>query len=223
MVDRDDLLDGGAEHVAETVRALARQQPSAMVEVLVSDFAGNERHVDTVVRSAPHVFAHNVEVTRRLTPKIRDPRCSYDRSLHVLETAKRLAPSSFTKSSIMVGVGEDHAEVVDTLRDLRSVQVDVVTIGQYLRPSDRHAKVDRYVPPEEFDDYARIGRELGFEYVASGPLVRSSYHAAEAYLAARSGPGAPLRSGHLPVPRDEPSHSGLVPAEALLKRTRPVP
>jgi lipoyl synthase len=220
MVDRDDLLDGGAEHVAETVRSLGRHQPDVMVEVLVSDFTGNERHVQTVVESGPHVFAHNVEVTRRLTPTIRDPRCDYDRSLAVLAAAKRLAPADFTKSSIMVGVGETQAEVEQTMRDLRSASVDVVTIGQYLRPSPKHAPVDRYVTPEEFDHYSRLGNELGFEFVASGPLVRSSYHAAEGYLAARGEerrrPAGGSNSENLPA---VPGAAGvLLPAARLVRR-----
>lgn len=225
MVDRDDLLDGGAEHVAETVRALGHHQPDAMIEVLVSDFMGNERHVRTVIESGPHVFAHNVEVTRRLTPKIRDPRCDYDRSLRVLEAAKRFAPEGLTKSSIMVGIGEAQEEVERTLRDLRQASVDVVTLGQYLRPSEKHAAVDRYVTPEEFDHYAEFGKELGFEYVASGPLVRSSYHAAEGYLAARRDasrrPAALQHSKeHSGTPATDAfaSETGLLPAARLVRR-----
>jgi lipoic acid synthetase len=143
--------------------------------------------VDVVLDGAPDVFAHNVEVPRRLTPAIRDQRCSYDRSLDVLRHAKQRAPERLTKSSVMVGVGETHEEVVETLADLRAAGVDVVTIGQYLRPSPKHAPVDRYVEPAEFEQLERKGLELGFAYVASGPLVRSSYHAAEAFLSTRIG------------------------------------
>jgi lipoic acid synthetase len=190
MVDRDDLLDGGADHVARTVRALAERQPDLLVETLVGDFAGRHRDVDVVVDAAPAVFAHNVEVPRRLTPIIRDRRCAYDRSLDVLRHAKERAPDRLTKSSIMVGVGETDDEVAETLTDLRAAGVDVVTVGQYLRPTTKHAPVDRYVTPARFSEYAELGKQLGFAYIASGPLVRSSYHAAEAFIAAELGSGA---------------------------------
>lgn len=229
MVDRDDLLDGGADHVARTVRALRRYQPELLVEALVSDFAGNVWDIETVQDSAPDVFAHNIEVTRRLTPSIRDRRCSYDRSLEVLRAAKRLAPGRMTKSSIMVGVGETDDEVLETMRDLREAEVDVVTLGQYLRPTDKHAPVDRYVAPEAFDEYRRVGLELGFCYVASGPLVRSSYHAAEAFLAARLTEGRDSsRQVDAQEVRDSPrsvtpqaaSGPTLLPVDRLLRRER---
>jgi lipoic acid synthetase len=230
MVDRDDLLDGGADHVAETVLALRSHEPTVLVEVLVSDFAGQRAHVARVLESQPHVFAHNVEVTRRLTPTIRDPRCSYDRSLSVLDMAKDLAPRGLTKSSIMVGVGETQEEVFATLRDLRSARVDVATLGQYLRPTEKHAPVARYVSPDEFAEYERYGLELGFQYVASGPLVRSSYHAAEAFVAARVASGEPDAGGfHLgdvreapgPGPAEPSAGPQLLPASALLRRSAP--
>jgi lipoic acid synthetase len=182
MVDRDDLLDGGAEHVAKTVVALRERQPGLLVETLTGDFAGKLADVETVIDAGPDVFAHNVEVPRRLTPLIRDARCSYDRSLDVLRCAKQAAPDRLTKSSIMVGIGESDDEVVQTLSDLRRVGVDIATIGQYLRPTPKHARVDRYVTPEAFAVFERTGLDLGFSYVASGPLVRSSYHAAEAFV-----------------------------------------
>ena len=188
MVDRDDLLDGGAAHVAQTVEAIRRLCPSAMVETLVGDFNGRHRDVECVLESKPDVFAHNVEVVRRITPSIRDPRCSYDRSLDVLKHAKTCGGSKYVKSSIMVGVGETDEEVVESLADLRLAGVDMVTIGQYLRPSDRHHPVVRYVNPEQFDRFASIGNEHGFAFVASGPLVRSSYHAAEGFVMARHRP-----------------------------------
>jgi lipoyl synthase len=194
MVDRDDLLDGGAEHVADTVRALRARCPELLVETLVGDFRGRRQDVETVLAGQPDVFAHNLEVTRALTPKIRDPRCAYDVSLSVLEHAKRTAPERLTKSSLMVGLGETDEEIVEAMRDLRAANVDVVTLGQYLRPTPKHAPVVRYVPPEQFAEYERIGKELGFLYVASGPLVRSSYHAAEAFIAALGPRGAALRS-----------------------------
>jgi len=195
MVDRDDLLDGGASHVGETVLALKARQPDLLIETLVGDFAGRHRDVDAVLAAGPDVFAHNIEVTRRLTPVIRDRRCSYDRSLEVLLHAKNSAPSRLTKSSIMVGLGESDAEVDETLRDLRAAKVDVVTLGQYLRPTPKHAEVQRYVEPKQFDAFADRARDLGFAFVASGPLVRSSYHAAEAFMAARLSETPTVTSG----------------------------
>lgn len=210
MVDRDDLLDGGASHVASTVALLHERQPELLVESLVGDFVGRYRDVDVVVDAAPDVFAHNVEVPRRLTPMIRDRRCSYDTSLGVLRHAKERAPGRLTKSSIMVGVGETDDEVLETLADLRSARVDIVTIGQYLRPSEKHARVERYVEPSRFEEYQRVGMELGFAFVASGPLVRSSYHAAEAFVesargASRPGNGA---GAAMPVPAARDDRSG---------------
>ncbi|HTV21034.1 MAG TPA: lipoyl synthase [Polyangiaceae bacterium] len=190
MVDRDDLLDGGADHVASTVQALKRRRPSMLVETLVGDFRGNHAAIETVVEARPDVFAHNLEVTRALTRTIRDARCSYDRSLDVLAHAKRTAPERLTKSSLMVGLGETVDEVLDAMRDLRGAQVDIVTLGQYLRPTPKHAAVERYVSPDEFAMYEREGLKMGFQFVASGPLVRSSYHAAEAFVAAAVAPGA---------------------------------
>lgn len=184
MVDRDDLRDGGADHVAQTVRALHRAQPGLLVETLVGDFAGRHRDVHKVLAAEPEVFAHNIEVVERLTPLVRDKRCSYDRSLQVLAEAKRNGASRYVKSSLMVGLGETESEVVATLTDLRRAGVDIVTIGQYLRPTLQHAAVECYRTPEEFQAWQSIGMDLGFAFVASGPLVRSSYHAAEAFVAA---------------------------------------
>lgn len=189
MVDRDDLLDGGAMHMANAVRALKRRQPDLLVETLVGDFSGRRHDIRTMIDGAPDVFAHNIEVTRRLTPKIRDARCSYDQSLAVLEYAKSCAPERLVKSSIMVGIGETDREVLKTLRDLKLANVDIVTLGQYLRPTAKHAPVDRYVSPDLFREYEFAARELGFAFVASGPLVRSSYHAAEGFVAAQLRPG----------------------------------
>lgn len=182
MVDRDDLLDGGAEHVARTVARTKELCPELLVETLVGDFAGRRQDVETVVRDGrPDVFAHNVEVVPRLQRAIRDARCSWERSLEVLRWA-RGAGANVTKSSLMVGVGETDAEVLDAMRSLRTADVDVLTIGQYLRPTPRHADVQRFVEPSEFDRYRDEGLAMGFKYVASGPLVRSSYRAAEAFL-----------------------------------------
>lgn len=181
MVNRDDLLDGGAEHVANTVRRLRELRSDILIETLVGDFQGHTSAIDAVVDGAPDVFAHNVEVVRSLSREIRDVRCGYDQTLAVLGRAKERA-RIVTKSSIMVGLGEREEEVHETLRDLRDAGVDVVTIGQYLRPTPRHAEVKRFVTPQEFEEYARVGHELGITYVASGPLVRSSYKAAEVFL-----------------------------------------
>jgi lipoic acid synthetase len=182
MVDRDDLADGGAGHMALTVQALRSRRSDLLIETLVGDFAGHHPDIDRVIGARPDVFAHNIEVTRRLTPLVRDRRCSYERSLEVLAYARRAAPERLVKSSLMVGLGESDAEVVEALGDLRRAGVDIVTIGQYLRPSERHAPVERYVSPEGFAEYECAGYALGFAFVASGPLVRSSYHAAEAFV-----------------------------------------
>lgn len=182
MVDRDDLLDGGAEHVARTVQRIKEHSPSLLVEALVGDFQHVRADVETVVREGrPDVFAHNVEVVPRLQRAIRDARCSWERSIDVLKWAKE-AGASVTKSSLMVGIGESPDEVLEAMRLLRDAGVDVLTIGQYLRPSQKHAEVVRFVPPEEFDAWRDAGVEMGFRFVASGPLVRSSYRAAEAFL-----------------------------------------
>lgn len=199
MVDRDDLLDGGADHVGRTVKRLHELQPDLLVETLVGDFGGRKRDVAHMVDAAPDVFAHNIEVPRRLTPFIRDQRCDYDLSLRVLRWAKELAPERFVKSSIMVGMGETDDEVFETMSDLRDAGVDIVTLGQYLRPTAKHAAVDRFVPPEMFAEYERRGLELGFQFVASGALVRSSYHAAEGFVAAR------IREGRNPSRTQERS------------------
>jgi lipoyl synthase len=182
MVDRDDLLDGGAEHVAQTVRRIKHYSPEMLVETLVGDFAGARRDVETVVRDGrPDVFAHNVEVVPRLQRKMRDARCSWERSVEVLRAAKE-AGANITKSSLMVGCGETEDDVYEAMEQLRAASVEVLTLGQYLRPSPKHASVERFVEPAEFDRYRDRGLAMGFRYVASGPLVRSSYRAAEAFL-----------------------------------------
>jgi lipoic acid synthetase len=203
MVDRDDLLDGGADHVGRTVRRLRELRPDILIETLVGDFHGHLDAVDTVVDAAPDVFAHNIETVRRLTRTVRDVRCSFDQSLAVLRRARdrcELAGAAgsplgrrLTKSSIMVGLGETDDEVVETMRELRAAGVDVVTLGQYLRPTPRHHEVVRFVEPATFDDYARAAREMGFLYAASGPLVRSSYRAAEVFLRSLLGPATAER------------------------------
>ena len=180
-VDRDDLPDGGAAHFAEAIRRL-KEIPELLVEVLTPDFRGDEEAVRTVGRARPDVFANNVETVRRLTPAVRDARASYDQTLGVLRRMREEFPDVVTKSSIMVGLGETRAEVEETMRDLRGVGVEVLTLGQYLRPSAWHLPVVEFVTPEAFAAYEQAGRALGFRYVASGPLVRSSYRAGELFL-----------------------------------------
>ncbi len=180
-VDRDDLPDGGAAHFAEAIRRL-KDVPGLLVEVLTPDFRGDPEAVRTVGRAAPDVFANNIETVRRLTPVVRDVKAGYDQTLAVLAQMKREFPGLVTKSSIIVGLGETEAEVDDTMRDLRAVGVDILTLGQYLRPSAWHLPVVEWITPDRFQAYQRLGEQRGFRYVASGPLVRSSYRAAELFL-----------------------------------------
>jgi lipoic acid synthetase len=180
-VDRDDLPDGGAGHFADAIRHL-KAIPDLLVEVLTPDFQGDAGAVRTVGRAGPDVFANNIETVRRLTPVVRDARAGYDQTLAVLARMKAEFRRVFTKSSIMVGLGEGEAEVIETMRDLRGVGVDILTLGQYLRPSAWHLPVVEWVTPARFEAYREAGRALGFRYVASGPLVRSSYRAAELFL-----------------------------------------
>lgn len=191
MVDRDDLMDGGASHVATTVRRIKHHAPQLLVETLVGDFQGQRRDVATLVRDgAPDVFAHNVEVVPRLQRTIRDARCSWERSVDVLRWAKAEG-AKVTKTSLMVGLGETKEELVEAMTRLREADVDVLTIGQYLRPTPKHASIERYVHPDEFEELRAKGQELGFRFVASGPLVRSSYRAAEVFLHGLLGGEAP--------------------------------
>ncbi len=176
-VDRDDLADGGAAHYAECVRAVKRRNPQTAVEALTPDFAGRHDCVETVVDSGLEVFAQNVETVRRLTHVVRDARAGYEQTLDVLAHAKRHRPEVLTKTSLMVGLGETDDELREALVDLRAAGVDIVTFGQYLRPTANHLPVERYVTPEQFERYRQWGLELGFMEVVSGPLVRSSYRA----------------------------------------------
>ena len=191
-VDRDDLPDRGAGHFAATIRALKRKLPSVGVEVLTPDFLGVEEDaLRTVLAERPEVFNHNIETVRRLHRRMRGAKASYDTALWLLRRAKELADYPvLTKSGIIVGLGETNDEVVETLRDLRDHDVDVVTIGQYLQPSSRHATIDRWVHPDEFRWFRERGEAMGFGSVFSGPLVRSSYRADEQRHAAASGRGA---------------------------------
>lgn len=180
-VDRDDLADSGAHHFAETIRKIKQKAPQILVEALTGDMGGNLDHVSVVARSGLDVYAHNVETVEALTPFVRDRRATFRQSLKVLERAKAEGVR-VTKTSIMLGVGENEEQLIDALRELRKVDVDVVTFGQYMRPTKRHMKVDRYVEPAEFDRWKQVAEDMGFLYVASGPLVRSSYKAGEYFI-----------------------------------------
>jgi len=181
-VDRDDLPDGGAGHFAKTVREIKSRRPEMLIEALIPDFRGNLDDVRTVVEAGVDVLDHNVETVKRLQSEVRDPRANYAQSLNVLRGAKSMRSRLFTKSSLMLGLGETREEVVEALHDLREAGVDIVTLGQYLRPSNWHLAVQQYVPPETFDELREIGEAMGFAYVAAGPLVRSSYRAGEFFL-----------------------------------------
>ncbi len=191
-VDRDDVPDRGAGHYAATIRAVKAKLPHCSIEVLTPDFVGvEEQALGTVLGARPEVFNHNIETVRRLHRSMRGAKASYDGALRLLERAKQLADYPvLTKSGIIVGLGERNDEVVDTLRDLRGHGVDVVTIGQYLQPSSKHATIDRWVHPDEFRWFREQGEALGFGSVFSGPLVRSSYRADEQRHAAETGSGA---------------------------------
>jgi lipoic acid synthetase len=191
-VDRDDLADRGAGHYAATIRALKAKLPGASVEVLTPDFLGVEEDaLATVLAERPEVFNHNIETVRRLHRRMRGAKASYDKALWLLERAKEVADYPvLTKSGIIVGLGETNEEVVETMRNLRAHGVDVVTIGQYLQPSSKHARIDRWVHPDEFRWFREQGEEIGFGSVFSGPLVRSSYRADEQRHAAETGRGA---------------------------------
>ncbi len=181
-VTRDDLPDGGAQHLANCIQAIKDMNPDILVEILIPDFAGNITALRTIVESPVDVIAHNIETVERLQGKVRDPRASYEQSLAVLENVKLMDPNRFTKSSIMVGVGETHEDITEAFKDLREKKCDFLTIGQYLRPSFKHIPVEKYVHPDVFDALKMEALDLGFLYVASGPLVRSSYKAGEFFI-----------------------------------------
>jgi len=178
-VTRDDLPDGGASIYAETIRRIKSSTPNVKVEVLIPDLNNDADALSQIVREKPDVIGHNIETVKRLTKIVRDPRAGYEKSLKTLKIVKELAPEIYTKSSIMLGLGETEEEVVAAMRDLRKVGVDILTLGQYLQPTRRHLPVVEYVHPEKFERLKKIGEELGFLSVAAGPLVRSSYKAAE--------------------------------------------
>lgn len=179
-VDRDDLPDGGAAHYAACIESIRRVNPETAIEALTPDFRGDVRAVATVVGARLDVYAHNLETVARLTGMVRDPRAGYQQSLNVLESAKTRRPEVLTKSSLMLGLGESDAEIIEAMEDLRRRDVDLLTLGQYLRPTMHHLPVARYVPPDEFACYREWGLERGFTEVVSGPLVRSSYRAEKA-------------------------------------------
>jgi lipoic acid synthetase len=181
-VDRDDLPDGGASHIARTIKLVKEENPEMLVEVLIPDFQGDIDGLREIVDARPNVIAHNIETTIYLTERVRDPRANYWQSLSVLRNVKKLDGGIYTKSSIMVGLGESEEQVYQAMTHLRQVDVDFLTVGQYLRPSARHLGVAEYVDPMQFGRYRAMGEELGFLYVASGPLVRSSYRAGEFFI-----------------------------------------
>jgi lipoyl synthase len=193
-VDRDDLPDQGSSHFAATVRYLKEHQPDLLVEVLIPDFRGDESCLATIASSGADVLGHNVETIRRLTPAVRDPRATYDQSLRVLARLRELRPQAITKSSLMLGHGETEAEVLEAFADLRSVGVKLLTMGQYLRPSERHRPVAEFVTPERFEALGARALEAGFLHVASGPFVRSSYKAGELFAESLLRPSPPSLS-----------------------------
>jgi len=181
-VDRDDIADGGSSQIAETVWQIKKMQPSMLVETLVPDFAGDLSCVEKVVDSGVDVYAHNVETVKELQRIVRDHRANYQQSMAVLEHAKKYKPTLVTKTSIMLGLGETDEQVLQTMKDLRDIGVDCLTLGQYMQPTKRHLKVKEYVSPSKFEHWEAEGNRLGFLYTASGPLVRSSYKAGEFYI-----------------------------------------
>jgi lipoic acid synthetase len=180
-VDRDDLADGGALIFANTVRAIHERVPESKVEILSGDYRGDLRALDIVMDSRPDVFAHNLETVRRLTPTVRDKRATYDQSLKILAHAKSRAPERFTKTSVMIGLGETEEEIERTMDDARAVGVDIFTLGQYLQPSKKHLPVVEFVTPEKFERLGALAKRKGFHQVVSSPLSRSSYHAEQAF------------------------------------------
>ena len=182
-VDRDDLPDQGSTHFASVIRKI--KGSGVLVEVLIPDFRGEKNLVDRIIEEKPAILAHNVETVRRLTPTVRDGRAGYDQSLDLLRYVKEKNPGQITKSSIMLGLGEKDEEVIETMRDLRNAGVDIITIGQYLRPSRKQMEVVEYCSSERFASFEKTGFKMGFSFVASGPLVRTSYRAAEAWAKGR--------------------------------------
>jgi len=184
-VDRDDLRDGGAKHFGKAVKAIKEIPDAPLVEGLIPDFSGETGSIELVARSGLEVLGHNIETVERLSPEVRDPRADYSQSLSVLDRVKEIRPDLVTKSSLMLGLGEKKGEVVKSLKDLYRVGVDIVTIGQYLRPTKDQLPVQEFLDSSEFKDLERVGEEIGFTSVVAGPFVRSSYRAKETYLKAQ--------------------------------------
>ena len=182
-VNRDELADGGAFIFAECIRQIHKRLPNCKVETLIPDFEGNWDALERVMEAGPETLNHNIETVRRVFSRVR-PKGGYDQSLELLKRAKEFAPHGVTKSGMMVGLGETRDEIAVTMADLRAVECDLLTIGQYLRPSDKHAPLSRWYTPDEFEELRELGESMGFRHVASGPLVRSSYHADEQHKAA---------------------------------------
>ena len=181
-VNRDDLEDGGASHFAECINEVKRSYAGIIIEVLIPDFKGDVNSLKRIVDANPEVIAHNIETVERLQRKARDPRANYQQSLSVLENVKKLNPKIYTKSAIMLGLGETDDEIIQSMNDLRAIDCNILTIGQYLRPSDWHLPINNFVSPEKFKYFERKALELGFLYCASGPFVRSSYKAGEFFM-----------------------------------------
>jgi lipoyl synthase len=213
-VNRDDLSDGGAKHYADTIRAIKARNPQTAVEALTPDFQGVMRDVQTVLDSGLDVFAQNVETVRRLTHPVRDPRAGYEQTIGVLRAAKAYRPTVLTKTSLMLGLGESDAEIHQTMMDLRAAAVDILTLGQYLRPTLNHLNVERFVTPGEFDQYREWALALGFLECVSGPLVRSSYRAEQAL--ARNNAG--LNNAGLESPA--PTAPGIAPTLSAVTGAR---
>jgi lipoic acid synthetase len=181
-VCRDDLPDGGANHIAKTIKSVKAQCPQTIVEPLIPDFHGNRHALEKIIGSGPEVISHNIETVARLSPLIRDPRATYQQSLHVLEMIKDIDCKVYTKSSMMLGLGESEVEIMQAAKDLRSVGVDIVSMGQYLQPTNRHLPVKEYISPEKFESYKKRIEKMGFVYVVAGPFIRSSYKAGELFI-----------------------------------------
>jgi lipoyl synthase len=186
-VDRDDLPDQGASHIRRCIDAIRSRLPTVLIEALIPDFRGTPALIDSIAQSPAEVIGHNVECVRRLTPKVRDRRAGYDQSLAVLRHIKSVRPNVYTKSSLMLGFGESEAEILECLRDIRDTGAEFLTLGQYLQPDPTKLPVTHYVHPDTFKHYEQAALTMGFEYAASGPLVRSSYQAGEHYIRARKG------------------------------------
>jgi lipoic acid synthetase len=181
VVDRDDLYDGGANHIAKAITEI-KSNSDTKVEILSGDFQGRIDQLKIVIDSNPDVFAHNVETVERLQKKVRDLRANYRQSLQVLENAKELNPNIITKTSLMLGLGETNMEVFQTMVDMRKAGVDILTLGQYMQPKNKVLPIHNYVTPQEFESYKKMGERIGFKFVASGPFVRSSYKAGELFI-----------------------------------------